>query len=285
MNTITSLKVKLSRVISDRQRDRQTDRCVQYSTVQYSTFSCHVTVCCLNYVLLQNSSSNPVLDNVVLGTATLTGRSTLTNVANCSCPQGHEGLLCERCKRGYKRAVVNSTLYDSCVPCQCHGHSFACDVNTGQCLDCVHNTEGNACQLCKPGYYGNATKGTTNDCLPCPCPLTNGTNQFSPTCILRSDGQVECDSCPANNTGLRCERCADGYFGVPNVPGSSCTRCTCSGNINLNETGNCNTTTGQCLKCVNNTSGSQCDRCAYGFFGDAVSGSCQGNSIVKDLKC
>jgi hypothetical protein len=228
----------------------------------------------------QTWTAKPLLDNVVLGTAILSGGGNLTNVANCSCPQGHEGLRCEHCKQGYTRATVNGTAYDSCIPCQCYGHSSDCDANTGQCLDCLNNTEGNACQLCKPGYYGNATRGTENDCRACPCPLISGT---SPTCTLRSDGKVECDSCPANYVGLRCETCSDGYFGDLSVPGSNCTLCTCSGNINLNETGNCNTTTGECLKCVNNTSGSQCDRCAYGFYGNAFLGFCQGDDMLIKL--
>ena len=46
----------------------------------------------------------------------------------------------------------------------------------------------------------------------------------------------------------------------------------------MNETGNCNTTTGECLKCVNNTSGPMCDQCADGYFGDAITGTCEGKN-------
>lgn len=217
---------------------------------------------------------------MILGTAVSTGRSVLTNVANCSCPEGHRGLVCEKCKQGYKREIVNGTSYDPCVPCQCHGHSSDCDVSTGLCLNCADNTQGSSCEQCKPGYYGDATQGTASDCLPCPCPLTNGTNQFSPTCVVMLDGQVMCDDCPTTHTGLLCEACADGYFGQPRMPGSRCKACVCSGNVDLNRTGNCNTTTGECLKCLYNTAGPTCSQCADGFFGDAVSGTCQGNTAI-----
>jgi len=43
---------------------------------------------------------------------------------------------------------------------------------------CEHNTEGEQCERCKPGFIGDATKGTPFDCQPnitqvddngCPC--------------------------------------------------------------------------------------------------------------------
>lgn len=74
-------------------------------------------------------------------------------------------------------------------------------------------------------------------------------------------------------TGERCESCISGYFGDPTglagVP-TSCSDCQCSGNIDVTDPNSCNRVTGVCERCLNNTSGAQCERCQDGFYGDAV---------------
>lgn len=60
--------------------------------------------------------------------------------------------------------------------------------------------------------------------------------------------------------------------------GDYCKPCNCSGNINTKDPGSCDSITGNCLKCVNNTAGAACNLCAPGFFGDAIfSKNCTGN--------
>lgn len=46
------------------------------------------------------------------------------------------------------------------------------------CQDCTHNTTGPHCDQCLPGFYGDATEGTADDCQLCPCPLTEPSNRF-----------------------------------------------------------------------------------------------------------
>ena len=82
----------------------------------------------------------------------------------------------------------------------------------------------------------------------------------------------------------------DNYYGDP-VAAISCQACDCNGNIILNVAGNCDNTSGICLKCVNNTSGDYCEVCGAGYYGDAIlSKDCmecdcdqQGNQLCNQL--
>jgi laminin alpha 3/5 len=49
-----------------------------------------------------------------------------------------------------------------------------------------------------------------------------------------------------------------------------CKPCSCSGNIDSTDPSSCDTVTGACLRCMNNTGGAACELCAAGFFGDAL---------------
>uniref|UniRef100_A0A8C9AUH6 Laminin subunit alpha-2 n=1 Tax=Prolemur simus TaxID=1328070 RepID=A0A8C9AUH6_PROSS len=190
------------------------------------------------------------------------------DVEHCECPQGYTGTSCESCLSGYYR--VDGILFGGiCQPCECHGHAAECDVH-GVCIACVHNTTGDHCERCLPGFYGEPSRGTPRDCQPCACPLATASNNFSPTCHLDEGDEVVCDQCAAGHSGAWCERCADGYYGNPTVPGESCVPCDCSGNVDPLEAGHCDSVTGECLKCVGNTEGAHCERCADGFYGDAV---------------
>lgn len=54
----------------------------------------------------------------------------------CECPEGYEGLSCERCAWGYAKVATNSTnLRDNhlCVKCDCNGHVGSCDLLMGEC--------------------------------------------------------------------------------------------------------------------------------------------------------
>lgn len=130
---------------------------------------------------------------------------------SCSCPQGRIGFSCEQCAEGHYRTSGNPA--DPCLPCQCNGLAQTCDQRTGVCINCTGNSEGDHCELCVPGYFGNTTTGVP--CLPCQCPLPN--KSFSPTCILDNDMQQTCDNCTVGYAGRRCELCANGYFGNPLV--------------------------------------------------------------------
>ena len=76
--------------------------------------------------------------------------------------------------------------------------------------NCIHNTVGPKCERCALGYYGDATRGTANDCKQCACPLFEPSNNFSPSCQLEDPTDINsvyiCTQCPTGYTGDRCER-------------------------------------------------------------------------------
>ncbi|KAJ7341923.1 hypothetical protein JRQ81_007908, partial [Phrynocephalus forsythii] len=198
-----------------------------------------------------------------------TGHKDASAVEVCHCPPGYSGTSCESCWPRHRR--VNGTIVGGiCRPCTCFGHAEACDDITGECLDCKHNTGGLYCDKCLPGFYGDATKGKPDDCQLCACPLSVPSNNFSPTCHLdRSHGLI-CDECPSGYVGLRCERCAEGYFGQPLTPGGSCQPCQCNDNLDFSIPGSCDRLSGACLICKPGTTGQYCEKCADGYFGDAL---------------
>ncbi|KAM8831423.1 laminin subunit alpha-2 isoform 2-T2 [Spinachia spinachia] len=197
------------------------------------------------------------------------GERRASAVESCSCPPGYAGTSCEACVTGFRR--VNGILYNGvCEACYCHGHTSQCHELTGHCLDCSHHTTGPHCDSCLPGYYGNASRGSPADCRPCACPLHLPSNNFSPTCHVGVQGEVLCDQCEPGYTGPRCDRCSNGYYGQPNVPGGSCRPCDCHGNLDLSKPGSCDPITGQCLRCRPGYASASCDSCADGYYGDAI---------------
>ena len=80
---------------------------------------------------------------------------------------------------------------------------------------CQHNTIGEHCSTCLPGYYGNPLLSTPYDCKKCKCPLEVISNNFSPTCTQATKDydkysiapeEYICDSCPRGYAGAHCER-------------------------------------------------------------------------------
>ena len=53
------------------------------------------------------------------------------------------------------------------------------------------------CETCVDGYYGDATKGTAFDCIPCSC--------YSP--------RVSNSTCDLVNGTIKCRYCNEGYTG------------------------------------------------------------------------
>ncbi|XP_017274656.1 basement membrane-specific heparan sulfate proteoglycan core protein isoform X4 [Kryptolebias marmoratus] len=204
------------------------------------------------------------LSDIVMDT-TIAEFSTLghaKDVEECSCPPGYAGLSCEMCSSGFERVPGGSYL-GTCAGCNCNGHATACDPISGHCLSCQHNTEGPQCDKCRPGFFGDPSRGRPDDCKPCPCPYAETSRRFSDTCFLGFDQKPTCDACRPGYTGRRCEKCAPGYQGNPLLPNGKCLRSDSSSSCD--NRGTVSSSSALC-SCKNNVAGAVCDACKPGFF-------------------
>ncbi|XP_076597098.1 basement membrane-specific heparan sulfate proteoglycan core protein isoform X2 [Chaetodon auriga] len=213
--------------------------------------------------IYDNHMVSVAISDIVMDTTTVEF-STLGHakmVEECRCPPGYSGLSCELCSSGFERVPGGSYL-GTCAGCNCNGHASACDPISGHCLSCQHNTEGPQCDKCRSGYFGDPSRGRSDDCKPCPCPYYETSRRFSDTCFLDVDQQPTCDACRPGYTGRRCEKCAPGYQGNPLLPDGKCvpnqsSKCDNRGVINSSS---------RPCSCKNNVAGAQCDECKAGFF-------------------
>ncbi|XP_035997428.1 basement membrane-specific heparan sulfate proteoglycan core protein isoform X6 [Fundulus heteroclitus] len=174
----------------------------------------------LDDILIRASYSTEMLSSSIsdvsmeVAVPNYSGLAQALEVEQCRCPPGYQGLSCQDCAPGYTR--TGGGLYlGHCEPCDCNGHSDACHPETGICTNCLHNTQGEVCDQCAPGFFGDPTAGTPEDCQRCGCPHTDPDNQFSPTCESLGGGDYQCTSCQPGYTGQYCERCDTGYVGNP----------------------------------------------------------------------
>uniref|UniRef100_A0A0N5AN25 Laminin subunit beta-1 n=1 Tax=Syphacia muris TaxID=451379 RepID=A0A0N5AN25_9BILA len=189
----------------------------------------------------------------------------------CFCRErGITGRQCNQCQPGFWD-------FPTCRVCQCNNHASTCDQVDGTCIDCLDLTDGRNCERCKNGYYGDPRLGANIPCKPCRCPGGPDSGfQHADSCYLRSSETMEffCN-CREGYVGERCNQCAVNYWGNPTEVGGTCERCDCNGNIDFNVPGSCDATTGDCIKCLYNTEGPQCEHCIEGYFGEARYRSCE----------
>ncbi|KAI3372068.1 hypothetical protein L3Q82_006706 [Scortum barcoo] len=132
-----------------------------------------------------------------------------TPVCDQCLPQ-YSGPQCGECSPGFYKA---SGL---CVPCDCSGNADPqgpaqlCHPDTGLCLRCINNTAGPQCQLCAPGFIGDAKAHNCTRLTPrlIPTPADTTTTQ-APTTSTPSP------SSPTTSTTLTSAR------GVPASTSSS----------------------------------------------------------------
>ncbi|XP_076033711.1 laminin subunit beta-1 isoform X3 [Oratosquilla oratoria] len=187
----------------------------------------------------------------------------------CKCRPNTYGRQCDECQPGFWN-------YPNCQRCECNGHADTCDSHTGKCHECRDNTSGPNCAYCIEGFYGDPRIDNGIACRPCPCPGTaDSGHSFADRCSLDPrTNDVVCE-CKTGYAGARCDACADNYYGNPEVPGGQCQSCQCNNNIDISRPGNCDARTGECLQCLFNTYGNNCERCRPSYYGDALNQQCR----------
>ncbi|XP_068627747.1 laminin subunit beta-1 [Battus philenor] len=174
----------------------------------------------------------------------------------CDCKEGYAGLLCDVCADNYYGDPVKGT----CEKCECNENIDItkpgnCDPYTGKCLQCLHNTAGEHCEVCEEGYYGNALEKA---CYKCNCSEL-GTNFTKGHC----DGITGQCPCFKNVMGIDCDQCTENHWRI--ALGTGCDPCECDpvGSISPQ----CNPYIGKC-DCKPGHGGRQCDQCQENHWGD-----------------
>nr|XP_009294934.1 laminin subunit alpha-5 isoform X1 [Danio rerio] len=182
------------------------------------------------------------------------------NNMRCLCMPGYAGSKCERCAPGYygNPVVIGST----CQPCNCNGNSdpnmlFSdCHPLTGECQSCMHNTAGPHCEICAPGFYGDAI--TAKNCTRCNC---------SPCGTAHCDSHTGQCHCKPGVVGAQCDRCEHGTFGFDSCTG--CRKCDCDASAALVQA--CDPVNGACA-CQPGVNGPNCHQCAPGHWNYSSNG-------------
>uniref|UniRef100_A0A672R3F9 Laminin subunit alpha-5 n=1 Tax=Sinocyclocheilus grahami TaxID=75366 RepID=A0A672R3F9_SINGR len=182
------------------------------------------------------------------------------NHMQCLCRPGYAGSKCERCAPGHygNPMVIGST----CQPCNCNGNSdpnmlFSdCHPLTGDCQSCMHNSAGPHCEICAPGFYGDAI--TAKNCTRCNC---------SPCGTERCDPHTGQCHCKPGVVGAHCDLCEHGAFGFDTCSG--CRKCDCDAAAALVQP--CDPVKGTCA-CQPGVNGPNCRQCAPGYWGYSPNG-------------
>ena len=138
----------------------------------------------------------------------------------CHCEDGYAGDRCDECADNF---FGHPELPGGeCKPCDCSNNwdSHAegnCDRLTGQCLKCLFFTEGDKCERCQEGYFGDAVN---SQCSECTCDIL-GTDPEKFACD-RVTGKC---NCLPNVVGDTCSECAENHWKI--ASGEGCEFCDC----------------------------------------------------------
>ncbi len=189
----------------------------------------------------------------------------------CNCNEGYVGAKCEKCAINYYGNPLE--MGGACRKCECNNNidptdPASCNQDTGTCNNCLYNTDGNNCEYCKDGFFGNASN---HECQPCSC-YPDGTQGNSYTNCDRNTGQCRC---LPNVVGKYCDQCKADHYGL--ASGTGCVECDCDVDGTHDGRTSCDLATGQC-QCLQSRGGRTCSECSYGYWGDP-------NDVCKRCEC
>ncbi|XP_055362120.1 laminin subunit alpha-2 isoform X6 [Betta splendens] len=191
--------------------------------------------------------------------------------------------------RRYYYSIKDISIGGMCI---CYGHAKACPLNTVTkkfSCECEHNTCGESCDRCCPGYnqqpWMAGTFLTRHVCEECNCHGKADECYFNQTVAdlslsldtrgKRRGGGV-CIGCRENTAGINCESCVAGHYRPTEVSAEEenpCVPCECDpqGSISQSCVADSSQATstqpaGSC-RCKEGFGGLQCDRCAVGYMG------------------
>ncbi|XP_070781481.1 laminin subunit alpha-2 [Enoplosus armatus] len=217
--------------------------------------------------------------------------------------------------RRYYYSIKDISVGGMCI---CYGHAKACPLNSVTkkfSCECEHNTCGESCDRCCPGYnqqpWMAGTFNTRHVCEKCNCHGKAEECYFNQTVAdlslsLDTHGQNRgggvCISCRDNTAGLNCQTCVAGFYrpaGVSAEEENPCIPCSCDshGSISQSCVADSSQATpsqpaGSC-RCKEGFGGLRCDRCAVGYMGYpscqrcncSVEGSTNDDPCITPCEC
>uniref|UniRef100_A0A667ZMI4 Laminin, beta 2-like n=1 Tax=Myripristis murdjan TaxID=586833 RepID=A0A667ZMI4_9TELE len=200
----------------------------------------------------------------------------------CVCKHNTEGLNCERCRDfhndlPWRPAEANNP--HTCRECNCNGHSSQChfdmavylatgNVSGGVCDDCLHNTMGRKCEMCKPFYFQDLSRGIRDPRVSCDCDPVGSLE--GGVCDSHTDPDMgmiagQC-RCKVNVKGTRCDYCKEGYYGLSQNDPLGCQPCNCDPRGIIMMGAPCDQISGDC-SCKRYVTGRYCNQCLPEYWG------------------